>query len=161
MEVPGIMLRNGWNRAQLLALAARVLKFSLSGIVGFAVFEVILIVGLQFYGIAKILSIDIIAFILGTTASFLSNEAWTFRGTNREEGRTASARVLRLAYFQIVSLGGNTIVIACQIALLLYLGIPAYIGTAFGGALSLPLNYRLSTILVWRDVRRTIMSPTK
>jgi len=57
---------------------------------------------------------------------------------------------IRLAKYQLVYLLGNAISITTQLALLYTLGITPAIGNILGSAVALPVNYTVSSILVWR-----------
>ena len=130
----------------------RLVKFSISGITGFLAFEFILVAGLAVYGVTNILAVDAVAWIVGTSVAFFADEYWTFHNRSRIQSGNLSALLYRLGLFQLASSLTNAIVISCQLLLLFLFGLPAFAGTALGGALTLPLSYKLSESVVWKAI---------
>jgi putative flippase GtrA len=130
----------------------RLVKFALSGITGFVAFELVLVAGLSVYGNAHILGVDVAAWLVGTSVAFFADEYWTFNGDTVAYSTNRNALLYRLGLFQLANSLTNAIVIFCQLLLLFLFGVPAFAGTALGGAITLPLSYRLSESVVWKTI---------
>lgn len=143
------MGRHGFDRA---------VKFGVAGIVGFAVAEAIVVVGLflaegslevpsGYSSSPSLLALDVVAFVVGVTVGFFVNERTTVRGTlNRGSGGTA----MRLAKYQGVYVLGNAITIGTQLALLAALALSPAVGVLVGAVVAYPVSYVVSMRYVWK-----------
>jgi len=139
----------------------RLVQFGIAGIVGFLVLEAVLVVGLYgVYGNAELpsnfasspglLSLDILASVVGVVAGFFVNERTTVKGVyKREGGRT----VVRLLKFEGVYAIGSAITIAVQLALLAWLGLSPALGNIAGAVVAYPASYYMSMRFVWKSDR--------
>lgn len=127
----------------------RSIKYSLSGFAGFLLLELITFVGFSLYGRSLIIPVDIVAFISGVGVEFLINEHWTTRNEGFHGG-SYLGKIVRLLKFEVLNAFGNTIVIAVQYALLIFLNVHPLIGNIIGSGLAFPLNYYLQMKSVWR-----------
>jgi|SRR5579875_476383 len=127
----------------------RSIKYSLSGFAGFLFLELITFVGFSIYGRGLIIPVNIIAFISGVALEFFINEHWTTRNEGFHGG-SHLGKLIRLFKFELLNAFGNTIVIAVQYVLLIFLNLHPLIGNIIGSGLAFPVNYYLQMKSVWR-----------
>lgn len=134
------------------SIVRRIRRFTLFtgfGAVSFAVSEAIIAMGYTLLGRRFILGIEVIAALTSVTTGFILNEKITMKGVGVHGGGLKGLGV-RLAKYQLVYLLGNAISIITQLALLYTLGLTPAIGNILGSAVALPVNYMVSSKLVWR-----------
>jgi putative flippase GtrA len=138
----------------------RTFRFAVAGAAGFAVTEVVLTAGLLvFYGrlglphtsfaSPPLVELDVLALVIGVTASFLINERITVRVPKTVRGKEAS-KFKRLLKFQGVSGLGNAGIIAVQLFLLATIGVSPPLGTVIGAVVTYPMVYLISIRCVWK-----------
>ncbi len=129
----------------------RIRRFTLFtgfGAVSFGVSETIIAVGYALLGRHLILPVEVVAAFTSITTGFILNEKITMKGVGVHGGGLKGLGV-RLAKYQLVYLLGNAISITTQLGLLYTLGITPAIGNIIGSAVALPVNYTVSSKLVW------------
>ena len=138
----------------------RAAKFGIAGLVGFAVAEVIIIIGLfltngslevpsGYSSSPSLLALDVIAFVVGVTVGFFVNELTTVRNARSVQGGSGGT-VLRLAKYQGVYVLGNAITIGTQLVLLAAFALSPAIGVLAGAAIAYPVSYEISMRFVWK-----------
>jgi putative flippase GtrA len=143
----------------------RAAKFGIAGAVGFLVAEVIIIIGLYaIYGRANIpsaiysspvlLSLNIIAFVIGVTVGFFVNERITVQNLGEQRYRQVKNVVIRLLKFQGVYAIGNAITIVVQLGLLKAVSLSPAIGNIIGAIVAFPVSYFVSMRVVWKLVSK-------
>jgi len=138
----------------------RAVKFGVAGIIGFAVAEAIIIVGLflingtleapsGYSSSPSLLAVDVVAFVIGVTVGFFVNERTTVKDLpSRESGSAGTA--VRLAKYQGVYVVGNAITIGTQLALLAAFALSPAIGVLVGAEVAYPVSYAISMRFVWK-----------
>ena len=138
----------------------RAAKFGIAGIVGFAVAEAIIIVGLflangtlevpsGYSSSPTLLAVDVVAFVVGVTVGFFMNERTTVKDArNNKTGSGGTA--LRLAKYQGVYVLGNAITIGTQLVLLAAFALSPAIGVMVGAVVAYPVSYEISMRFVWK-----------
>jgi len=138
----------------------RAVKFGVAGIIGFAVAEAIIIVGLflingtleapsGYSSSPSLLAVDVVAFVIGVTVGFFVNERTTVKDLpSRESGSAGTA--VRLAKYQGVYVVGNAITIGTQLALLATFALSPAIGVLVGVVVDYPVSYAISMRFVWK-----------
>ena len=138
----------------------RAVKFGVAGIIGFAVAEAIIIVGLflingtleapsGYSSSPSLLAVDVVAFVIGVTVGFFVNERTTVKDLpSRESGSAGTA--VRLAKYQGVYVVGNAITIGTQLALLAAFALSPAIGVLVGAVVAYPVSYAISMRFVWK-----------
>jgi putative flippase GtrA len=138
----------------------RLVQFGIAGIIGFLVLEAILVAGLYaMYGSANVpsnfasspelLSLDIIASVIGVVVGFFVNEKTTVRGVGRREKGWKNT-LIRLGKFEGVYALGSAITIAVQLALLAWMSLSPAVGNIIGAIAAYPVSYFISMRLVWK-----------
>jgi putative flippase GtrA len=138
----------------------RLAQFGIAGIVGFLVLEAVLVVGLYtIYGNANIpsnfasspglLSLDILASVIGVVVGFFVNERTTVRGAGAR-GKGWKNTLVRLGKFEGVYAFGSAITIAVQLSLLAWLALSPAVGNIVGAVVAYPASYFISMRFVWR-----------
>lgn len=138
----------------------RAAKFGVAGIVGFAVAEAIIILGLflingtlevpsGYSSSPSLLAVDVIAFVVGVTVGFFVNERTTVRNTRSSQGGSGGT-ALRLAKYQGVYVLGNAITIGTQLVLLAAFALSPAIGVLVGAVVAYPVSYEISMRFVWK-----------
>lgn len=137
----------------------RLAQFGIAGIVGFLVLEAILVVGLyaiygntnipsNFASSPELLSLDILASVIGVVVGFFVNERTTVRGVGaRRKGWKDT--LVRLGKFECVYAVGSAITIAVQLALLAWLTLSPAVGNIVGAVVAYPVSYFISMRFVW------------
>jgi putative flippase GtrA len=132
--------------------------FGISSGIGFLVAETILTIGvLLIFGSIKVktavyaspalLALDIIALCIGVTVSFFINQTSFKWAELIDPEHTLFTRLLK---FQIVSWGGNALLIGVQLVLLREFAIPPSVGNIIGALVTFPLTYLFSMRYVWK-----------
>ncbi len=135
--------------------------FVISSGIGFVVAEVILTIGvLLIFGSISVktdvfaspvlITLDIFSLIIGVTVSFFINQT-SFKWA--ELIGSAPALFTRLLKFQLVSLGGNVLIIVIQLLLLREYSISPSVGSVIGAVATFPLTYLFSMRYVWEISR--------
>jgi len=138
----------------------RLAQFGVAGIVGFLVLEVILVAGLyalygnpsipsNFASSPELLSLDILASVVGVMVGFVVNERTTVRGVV-PRGKGWKDVVVRLGKFEAVYALGSAITIAIQLALLAWVSLPPAVGNIVGAIAAYPVSYFISMHFVWK-----------
>jgi putative flippase GtrA/uncharacterized membrane protein YbhN (UPF0104 family) len=138
-------------------------RFAVAGMVGFAVTEAVLTLGLLFlYGRLSIphesfaspalLGLDVLSLVIGVSASFLINERITVHVPKTAKGEETN-RPKRFLKFQAVSGLGNAGIIIVQVVLLALFGFSPLLGTIMGAVATYPLVYFVSIRYVWKAHR--------
>ncbi len=139
----------------------RVARFGIAALVGFLVFEGMVVAGLYaLYGRVDVpngvssspalLGLDVLALVVGVSVSFALNERITVREARGEGRGTLLNTLARLARFQGVSALGNIVVIAVQLLLLATVGLTPAVGNVVGAIAGYPVSYFLSMKVVWK-----------
>ena len=123
-------------------------RFFITGVGGFLVSEVIIVVGLYALGLSLTLPVIVTAGIVSVTFGFFVNERWTMKDSGVD--RTALPTLTRLGKFQAVYILGNIVSWAVQLSLLHLFGLNPGYGNIPGSAAALPVNYFVSSKLVWK-----------
>lgn len=123
-------------------------RFFITGVGGFLVSEIIIVVGLRAFTLSLTLPVIVTAGIVSVTFGFFVNERWTMKDSEVE--RTALPTLTRLGKFQAVYLLGNIVSWAVQLSLLHIFGLNPGYGNIPGSAAALPVNYFVSSKLVWK-----------
>ena len=135
--------------------------FLISSGTGFVVAEIILTIGVlvifgsisvrtDIYASPILITLDIVSLIIGVTVSFFINQT-SFKWA--ELIGSASALFTRLLKFQLVSLGGNVLIIVIQLLLLREYSVSPSIGSVIGAVATFPLTYLFSMRYVWEISR--------
>jgi putative flippase GtrA len=138
----------------------RAAQFGVAGVVGFLALEAVVLVGLYaVYGRPDVssgaassptlITLDVIASVIGVTVGFFVNERTTVRDVAKGEERTKHT-LLRLAKFQGVYVVGNAITIGVQLALLAAFGVSPALGNVAGAVVAYPPSYFISMRFVWK-----------
>jgi len=136
--------------------------FGISSGIGFLVAEIILTIGVIFifgnirvkntlYASPLLLALDIFALCVGVTVSFFINQT-SFKWAELID--PSLALFTRLLKFQLVSWGGNALIIGIQLLLLTELSIAPSVGTIIGALVTFPLTYLFSMRYVWKNSER-------
>jgi len=136
--------------------------FGISSGIGFLVAETILTTGVLFifgsikvkntvYASPVLLALDIFALSFGVTVSFFINQT-SFKWAELID--PAHALFTRLLTFQLVSWGGNTLIIGVQLLLLREFSISPTVGNIIGALITFPLTYLFSMRYVWKNSDR-------
>jgi putative flippase GtrA len=136
--------------------------FGISSGIGFLVAEAILTVGIFFiFGSIKVkaplsssptlLAIDIFALSVGVTVSFFINQT-SFKWAELID--PAHALFRRFMKFQLVSWGGNALIIGVQLLLWREFSLSPSIGNIVGALATFPLAYLFSMRYVWKNSTR-------
>jgi len=139
----------------------RLAQFGVAGIVGFLALEAILVAGLYaIYGKAVVpsgvasspalLSLDVVASVLGVVVGFVVNERTTVRDLRPSARRGAKGTLVRLAKFEGVYALGSAITIGVQLALLAGFGVSPAVGNIVGAVAAYPVSYVISMRVVWK-----------
>ena len=139
----------------------RAAMFGVAGIVGFAVAEAIIVMGLLlingtlevpggYSSSPSLLTVDIIAFVVGVTVGFFVNERTTVRDAPSRGGGWSGGTAVRLAKYQGVYVLGNAITIGTQLLLLAAFGLSPAIGVIVGAVVAYPVSYMISMRFVWK-----------
>jgi putative flippase GtrA len=139
----------------------RAARFGVAGIVGFAVAEAIIVGGLfliegtlqvpsGYSSSPLLLTVDIVAFVVGVTVGFFVNERTTFRDAPGRERSGRGETAVRLAKYQGVYVIGNAITIATQLVLLAAFALSPAIGVMVGAVAAYPVSYVISMRFVWK-----------
>jgi putative flippase GtrA len=140
----------------------KIVTFGISSGIGFLVAEVILTVGTFFtFGSIKIknplspsptlLAIDIFALSVGVTVSFFINQT-SFKWAELID--PAHALIRRFMKFQLVSWGGNALIIGVQLLLWREFSLSLTVGNILGALATFPLAYLFSMRYVWKNSTR-------
>ena len=140
----------------------KILTFGISSGIGFLVAEGILVVGTFFtFGSIKVkiplspspalLAIDIFALSVGVTVSFFINQT-SFKWAELID--PAHALIRRFMKFQLVSWGGNALIIGVQLLLWREFSLSPTIGNILGALATFPLAYLVSMRYVWKNSTR-------
>jgi putative flippase GtrA len=134
--------------------------FGISSGIGFLVAEIILTLGVLFifgsinvktaasvYASPALLVLDIFSLCVGVTVSFFINQT-SFKWAELID--SSLALYTRLLKFQLVSWGGNALIIGVQLLLLREFSISPTIGNIIGALVAFPLAYLLSMRYVWK-----------
>ncbi|MEM3711265.1 MAG: GtrA family protein [Thermoprotei archaeon] len=143
--------RRCYNTSPLREIIRRIRRFTVFtgfGAVSFAVAEAIIAVGYTLFGRHLILGVEAIAAFTSVTTGFMLNEKITMRGVGHHGGGVKGL-VVRLLKYQLVYLLGNAISVATQLGLLYLFGLSPSIGNILGSGVALPVNYVVSSKLVW------------
>ena len=138
-------------------------RFAVASAFGFGVTEAVLTVGLLlFYGKLGVpqasfsslglLGLDVLALVVGVSASFVINERITVNVPKAAAHETGS-RFDRFLKFQAVSGVGNAGIIVVQLILLTDLVVSPLLGTIVGAIVTYPIVYFISIEYVWRGQR--------
>jgi len=138
-------------------------RFAIAGIVGFGVTELALTVGLLvLYGklslphasfaSPELIGLDVVALVIGVSASFVINERITVIVPKAVKGQEGT-RIKRFLKFQAVSGIGNTGIVIVQLVFLATLGVTPLIGSIIGAVATYPLVYFISIKYVWKAHR--------
>jgi putative flippase GtrA len=133
--------------------------FGISSGMGFLVAEAILTVGILFmfgslrvkaslYASPVLLALDLSSLLVGVTVSFFINQtsfSWA------ELIDPAHDLFRRLLKFQLVSGGGNALIILVQLLLLTQFSIPPSVGNIAGALVAFPLTYLFSMRYIWKN----------
>jgi putative flippase GtrA len=133
--------------------------FGVSSGIGFLIAETILTLGVLFifgsikvktavYASPVLLVLDIFSLCVGVTVSFFINQT-SFKWAELID--SSLALYTRLLKFQLVSWGGNALIIGVQLLLLREFSIPPTIGNIIGATVAFPLAYLLSMRYVWKN----------
>ena len=133
--------------------------FGISSGIGFLVAESILTIGvLLIFGSIKVktdvsespalLLLDIFALSVGVTVSFFINQTSFKWAELIDPTRALFSRLLR---FQLVSWGGNALIIGVQLLLLKEFSISPSVGNIIGALVSFPIAYLFSMRYVWKS----------
>jgi putative flippase GtrA len=144
----------------------RAAQFGIAGIIGFLALEGILVAGLyiiygttalptNFASSPTLLTLDVVASVLGVVVGFFVNERTTVRELNLGGGGARSTLV-RLGKFEGVYAVGSAITIGVQLALLGSFGLSPAVGNVAGAIAAYPVSYFVSMKFVWRS----LVSPT-
>jgi putative flippase GtrA len=140
----------------------KILTFGIISGIGFLVAEAILTVGTFFtFGNIKVitslspspllLAIDIFALSIGVTVSFFINQT-SFKWAELID--PAHALIRRFMKFQLVSWGGNALIIGVQLLLWREFSLSPTIGNILGALATFPLAYLFSMRYVWKNSTR-------
>ena len=135
----------------------KIVTFGFSSGIGFLVAEIILTIGVLFiFGSIKVktavyaspilLALDIFALSVGVTVSFFINQT-SFKWAELID--PSHALFTRLLKFQLVSWGGNALIIVVQLLLLKEFSISPTVGSIIGALVTFPLTYLFSMRYVW------------
>jgi putative flippase GtrA len=133
--------------------------FGISSGIGFVAAEIILTIGVLFifgsikvktdlYASPVLLALDIFALCAGVTVSFFINQT-SFKWAELID--PAHALFSRLLRFQLVSWGGNALIIGVQLLLLREFSISPSVGNIIGALVTFPLAYLFSMRYVWKN----------
>ena len=133
--------------------------FGISSGIGFVVAESILTIGvLLIFGSIKVktdvyespalLLLDIFALSVGVTVSFFINQT-SFKWAELID--PTHALFSRLLRFQLVSWGGNALIIGVQLLLLREFSISPSVGSIIGALVTFPIAYLFSMRYVWKS----------
>ncbi len=147
----------------------RIAQFGIAGIVGFLALEGILIAGLyvvygttvlpsDFASSPTLLTLDVVASVLGVVVGFFVNERTTVRELNLGGSGTKSTLV-RLGKFEGVYAVGSAITIGVQLALLGSFGLSPAVGNIVGAIAAYPVSYYISMKVVWESRRFPLSEP--
>jgi putative flippase GtrA len=139
----------------------RLAQFGLAGIAGFLVLEAILVAGLYaMYGNANLpsnfatspslVSLDIVASVVGVVVGFFVNEKTTVRDLAGSRRKGWRGTLVRLGKFEAVYALGSAITIGVQLALLAALALSPAIGNVVGAIAAYPVSYAISMRVVWK-----------
>jgi putative flippase GtrA len=139
----------------------RAVKFGVAGIIGFAVAEAIIIVGLflidgtlelpsGYSSSPSLLAVDIVAFVIGVTVGFFVNERTTVKDAPGRESGGSGGTAVRLVKYQGVYVVGNAITIGTQLVLLAAFALSPAIGVLVGAVVAYPVSYVISMRFVWK-----------
>ncbi len=138
-----------WLYNRLIRRLKRFTLFTGFGAVSFLVSEAIITVGYQLLGKSHIVAVEAAAAFTSVTVGFLLNEKITMRNIG-QHGGGALGFAIRLLKYQGVYLLGNAMSIAIQLGLLYGFGLSPAVGNIVGAGAALPVNYAVSSSLVWR-----------
>jgi putative flippase GtrA len=135
-------------------------RFAIAGVIGFGVTEVVLAVGLLIrygklgvpqasFSSLELLGMDVVALVIGVTASFLINEKITVR-VPRVGASGLKDKLRRFVKFQAVSGIGNTGIVVVQLSLLTVLALSPILGSVVGAVVTYPIVYFISIKYVWK-----------
>jgi putative flippase GtrA len=135
--------------------------FGVSSGIGFLVAEIILTLGVllifgsihlkttaSLYTSPALLVLDVFSLCVGVTVSFFINQT-SFKWAELID--SSLAFYTRLLKFQLVSWGGNALIIGVQLLLLREFSIAPTIGNIVGAMIAFPLAYLLSMRYVWKN----------
>lgn len=132
----------------LLRMSKRFTLFAGFGLVAFLVSEAIIALGYAAFGRHLIVGVEVFAAFASVTVGFILNEKVTMRGVGVHGGGVVGL-LSRLAKYQMVYALGNAISIALQLLLLYAFGVSPSLGNILGSAVALPVNYLMSSRVVW------------
>lgn len=138
----------------------RLFKFAVASGIGFAVNEVILLLGVFaiYHTVAVpnllnssliILGLDVLALGTGNTVAFLINERVTVKVQAGDNGMVGRAWFKRWAKYQLSALMGSSTIVAVQLALFATISLSPVFGNIVGAVISYPLTYVVSMRVVW------------
>jgi putative flippase GtrA len=136
----------------------KIVTFGISSGLGFLVAEAILTIGvLLIFGNIKVktavyaspilLALDIFALTVGVTVSFFINQT-SFQWAELVD--PSFALFTRWLKFQLVSWGGNALIILVQLLLLREFSVAPSVGNIIGALLTFPITYLFSMRYVWK-----------
>ena len=139
----------------------RAVEFGVAGIVGFLAAEAIIVAGLflaygsvavpgGFSSSPMLLSIDVVAFLVGVTVGFFVNEWTTVKDAPNRENDGRRGVLMRLAKYQGVYVLGNAITIGTQLLLLAGFSLSPAVGVMVGAVVAYPVSYAISMRFVWK-----------
>lgn len=143
--------------------------FGISSGIGFLAAEIILTIGVVIiFGSIKVktdlytspilLALDIFALCIGVTVSFFINQT-SFKWAELID--PAHALFSRLLRFQLVSWGGNALIIGVQLLLLREFSISPSVGNIIGALVTFPLAYLFSMRYVWKNSDGSVNGTSK
>lgn len=132
----------------LLRRIRRFTAFTGVGVSAFLLSEAMVTLGYTLFGRHLILVVELVSAFTSVTFGFTLNEKVTMRGVG-EHGGGVVGFLLRLVKYQLVYALGSALSIALQLLLLYRLGVTPSIGNVVGSALALPVNYAVSSKVVW------------
>lgn len=126
----------------------RFIKFLVTGVGGLLVSEAIIAIGWELFGEPQTIPVIVIAGVVSITFGFFVNENWTMKDSKVE--RVFFPTIVRLGKFQFVYLFGNLVSWTVMLLLLHFISLSPEYGNIPGSAAALPVNYFISSRLVWR-----------
>jgi putative flippase GtrA len=135
-------------------------RFAIAGMIGFGVTELVLSAGLLIvygklvfphtsFSSIGLLGLDVLALVVGVSASFFINERITVK-VSKDLVSGEGGRIERFLRFQGVSGVGNAGIIVVQLILLTALDISPLLGAIIGAVVTYPIVYFISINYVWK-----------
>lgn len=110
------------------------------------------------YASPALLALDIFSLAVGVTVSFFINQT-SFKWAELID--SSLALYTRLLKFQLVSWGGNVLIIGVQLLLLREFSISPSVGDIVGAIVAFPLAYLFSMRYVWKNSDGKIIKEKK